>query len=210
MDYRSEPLTRYLDDASAAKPTPGGGSVAAIAGALASTMASMAANFTTGKERFKEVEAEIAEALGYLEESRTKLVDLAHQDMDAYTGITQAYRMRRGTDDEKAARDRAIQEAIKGSLGVVEGVLESCRDVLVATLRLAGIANPNLISDVGVAAELALGAAKAARVNVLVNLVDYTDEAEKAAVRQRADRVVEQSEQIAEEIRQAVAEKLGA
>jgi formiminotetrahydrofolate cyclodeaminase len=210
MDYRSEPLTRYLDDASAAKPTPGGGSVAAIAGALASTMASMAANFTTGKERFKEVEAEIAEALGYLEESRTKLVDLAHEDMDAYTGITQAYRMRRGTDDEKAARDRAIQEAIKGSLGVVEGVLESCRDVLVATLRLAGIANPNLISDVGVAAELALGAAKAARVNVLVNLVDYTDEAEKAAVRQRADRVVEQSEQIAEEIRQAVAEKLGA
>lgn len=210
MDYRSEPLTRYLDDAAAAKPTPGGGSVAAIAGALASTMASMAANFTTGKERFKEVEAEIAEALGYLEESRTKLVDLAHQDMDAYTGITQAYRMRRGTDDEKAARDRAIQEAIKGSLGVVEGVLESCRDVLVATLRLAGIANPNLISDVGVAAELALGAAKAARINVLVNLVDYTDEAEKAAVRQRADRVVEQSEQIAEEIRQAVAEKLGA
>lgn len=210
MDYRSEPLTRYLGDAAAAKPTPGGGSVAAIAGALASTMASMAANFTTGKERFKEVEAEIAEALGYLEESRTKLVDLAHQDMDAYTGITQAYRMRRGTDDEKAARDRAIQEAIKGSLGVVEGVLESCRDVLVATLRLAGIANPNLISDVGVAAELALGAAKAARINVLVNLVDYTDEAEKAAVRQRADRVVEQSEQIAEEIRQAVAEKLGA
>ncbi len=210
MDYRSEPLTRYLDDAAAAKSTPGGGSVAALAGALASTMASMAANFTTGKERFKDVEAEIEEALRYLQESRTKLLDLAHEDMDAYAGIMDAYRLRRDTDEEKAARQEAVREATKRSLAVVEGVLEACRDVLVVTLRLAGIANPNLISDVGVAVELALGSVKAARVNVLVNLAGYDDETESAAARQRAEQIVQQSEQLAEEVRKAVAEKLGA
>ena len=66
MDYRQEPLMRYLDDAAAAQPTPGGGSVAAMAAALASTMASMAAGFTAGKEKFKAVEPDIQAALTQL------------------------------------------------------------------------------------------------------------------------------------------------
>ena len=90
MDYRKEPLSRYLDDAAAAQPTPGGGSVAAMAAALASTMASMAANFTAGKEKFKAVEPEIRKALERLADQRRDLLDLAHRDMAAYEGIMAA------------------------------------------------------------------------------------------------------------------------
>jgi len=208
MDYRSEPLLRYLEDAAAAQPTPGGGSVAAVAGALASTMASMAAAFTSGKDKFKAVQAEIDEAIERLAAARWRLLDLAHEDMDAYSAIMAAYRLPKATDQEKAARIEAIRKATRNSIRVVEGVLSASRDVLVVALRLAGIANPNLISDVGVAAELALGAVKAARINVEVNLSGLKDEAEAAAVRSRTEEIVTQAEQLADEVRKAVLDQL--
>ena len=204
MSYRTKPLINYLENAAAAQPTPGGGSVAAVAGALASTMASMAAGFTKGKEKFKDVQPEIEAALSRLAETRDRLLDLADADMKAYEAIMAAYRMPKETDAEKAARAKAVGRATKGSLAVVESVLASCRDILVIALRLAGIANPNLISDVGVAGELAAGAARAALLNVEVNLAGYKDEADKAAVRQRVEETMAQVEQLAGEIRSAV------
>ena len=204
MTYRSRPLKEYLNHAAAAQPTPGGGSVAAVAAALASTMASMAAGFTSGREKFKSVQAEIDEALGRLAETRSRLLDLADEDMKAYEAIMAAYRLPKGSDHEKAARDEAVRRATKDSLGVVENVLGGCRDILVTSLRLAGIANPNLISDVGVAGELAHGAARAALINVEVNLAGYKDKADAAAVRGRAEETMRMVEQVAKEIRSAV------
>ncbi len=204
MTYRSRPLKEYLNHAAAAQPTPGGGSVAAVAGALASTMASMAAGFTSGREKFKAVQAEIDEALSRLAETRSRLLDLADEDMKAYEAIMAAYRLPKGSDREKTTRDEAVRQATKHSLGIVESVLGACRDILVIALRLAGIANPNLISDVGVAGELAHGAARAALINLEVNLAGYKDAADAAAVRGRADEMLREVEQVAKEIRSAV------
>jgi glutamate formiminotransferase/formiminotetrahydrofolate cyclodeaminase len=208
MDYLKEPLARYIEDAAADKPTPGGGSVAAMAGALASTMASMAANFTVGRDKFKDVEAEVREALDHLAAARRRLLDLAHQDMAAYQAIMEAYRLPKATDAEKAARGRAVQDATRRSLGVVQGVLDACRDIMVVTLRLSGIANPNLISDVGVAAELALGAIKAARLNVEVNLSGLKDEAAARTIRQQTESAVADAETWADLVREAVLGKI--
>lgn len=113
MNYRTKPLIHYLDNAAAAQPTPGGGSVAAVAGALASTMASMAAGFTKGKEKFKDVQPEIEEALGRLAETRNRLLGLADEDMVAYESVMAAYRMPKGTDEEKSARAEAVRQATK-------------------------------------------------------------------------------------------------
>jgi len=204
MDYRAEPLTKYLEDAAAAQATPGGGSVAAMAGALASTMASMAAAFTAGKEKFKDVEAEIDEALGSLANLRTDLLDLAHRDMDAYAAIMAAYRLPRDSDEEMADRAAAIMKATRESLDVVEAVLEAVGEALQVTRRLADIANPNLISDVGVAAELALGAAMAVRINVAVNLTGYRDSDDADAVRERTEQRLAEAERLAAETREIV------
>ena len=204
MDYRQEPLMRYLSDAAAAQPTPGGGSVAAMAGALASTMASMAAGFTAGKEKFKVVEPEIQAALTRLAGLRELLLDMVHEDMNAYEAIMAAYRLPKATDGEKAARAEAVRKATKSSLGLVMRVLEACRDVTAASRRLAEIANPNLLSDVAVAAELALGAARAARVNVAVNLSGYSDAADATAIRAAADKSVAETERLAVETREIV------
>ena len=208
MDYRTEPLTTYLEDASAAQPTPGGGSVAAVAGALASTMASMAAAFTAGKEKHKDVEADINEALAGLADLQARLLDLAHQDMDAYAEVMAAYRLPRENDEEKADRAAAIMKTTRESLDVVEGVLEALGETLRVTRRLADIANPNLISDVGVAAELALGAALAVRVNVAVNLAGYRDTDDADAVRERTNQRLVEAERLVAETRKIVMKAL--
>jgi formiminotetrahydrofolate cyclodeaminase len=208
MDYRTEPLRRYLDDAAAARPTPGGGSVAAMAAALASTMASMAAGFTAGKEKFRAVEPEIQDALRRLADLRAGLLDMAHEDMAAYEAIMAAYKLPKVADAEKAARGAAILKVTRASLGLVERVLGAAVDVLAVGRRLADIANPNLVSDVGVAAELALGAARAARINVEVNLGGYSDAADAAAVRGRADQAVAEAERLARETRDVVMKAL--
>jgi len=201
MDYRTEPLAKYLDDAAAAQPTPGGGSVAAMAGALASTMASMAAGFTVGREKFKAVEPEVRQLLTRLADLRQRLLDYAHKDMDAYEAIMAACRLPKATDAQKAARAEAIRTATKASLDLVQQVLAAGCDVVSISRSLVEIANPNLVSDVGVAAELALGSVRAARINIEVNLAGYDD---AAGVRAEADRVLAEAERLAAETRAAV------
>jgi len=208
MDYLAEPLSRYLDDAAASKPTPGGGSVAALAGALASTMASMAANFTSGKEKFKDVQPQIERALARLGDARSLLLDLAHRDMDAYAAIMAAWRLPKDSAEEKALRSEAIREATKSSLGVVEGVLGASREVIEVARGLADTANPNLVSDVGVAAELALGAVRSAIINAEVNLSCYKDAADAATVRGRVESGLKEAERLAGEVRGIVLGKL--
>jgi len=210
IDYRTESLGRYLDDAAAARATPGGGSVAAVAGALAGTMAAMAAGFTAGKERFADVEPAIQEHLDCLADLREALLTSAHDDMGAYEGIMAAYRMPKATDAERSARAEAVREATRASLDVVSDVVDAAGEVLRVARHLADIANPNLISDVGVAAELALGAVRAAAVNVAVNLAGYTDEADAAAVREATDTAIAEAERLAAETRTIVMDKLKA
>ena len=210
IDYRNEPLTRYLDDAAAARPTPGGGSVAAVAAALASTMASMAAGFTVGKEKFKAVEAEVAGHLDRLAALRGRLLDAAQRDMAAYQGVMAAWRLPKETAEQQAARAEAVRAATRASLDVVEEVLADAGEILRVARRLADVANPNLASDVAVAAELALGAVRAARINVAVNLAGYTDAADADAVRRRTDAAVAEAERLAAETRDIVLAKLNA
>jgi methenyltetrahydrofolate cyclohydrolase len=208
MDYRSEPLVRYLADAAAAQPTPGGGSVAAMAAALASTLVSMAAGFTVGREKFKAVEPQAREILDSLAALRERCLDLAHQDMEAYASIMAACKRPKGTEAEKAVRAEAVRRATKASLDLVQQVMAAASDVIRNSRTLAEIANPNLISDVGVAAELALGAVRAARINIEVNLAGYDDAADAAVIRRRVDPWVDGAERLAAETRDIVMKQL--
>jgi len=188
IDYRAESLGRYLDDAAAARPTPGGGSVAAVAGALAAAMAAMAAGFTAGKERFKDVEPEINEHLSRLAEVREGLLEAAHDDMAAYQGIMAALRMPKETQEQQSARGEAVREATRASLDVVGDVREAALEVLTI---------------------LALGTVRAAQVNTAVNLAGY-DGADAAAVREESDTAVAEAERLAAETRDIVMAKLNA
>lgn len=187
MNYLERPLRTYLEDAASGRPTPGGGSVSALAGALGVTMAEMAANFTLGREQFRDVAPEVMELASVLTGARSKLLDLMEKDIAAYGQVASAYGRPRATEEEKAARARAVQEALVVALEAPLAAMRVVAGALAATRRLVEAANPNLLSDVGVAAELLWGALRGARLNVDVNLAHLRDEGLVRRFRTEAD-----------------------
>jgi len=173
--YLYSTLRTYLEDASSAKPTPGGGSIAAAAGALGMSMACMAANFTVGKKKFKAVEGEVRKQLDACMKARDDLLRLMDEDTRAYAEVSAAYGMPKETPEEKTARTAAIQAALVVAMDAPLKAVRVCRDALRATAALVEIANPNLISDVGVAALLGEAALRAAKLNVEINLHGLKD-----------------------------------
>ena len=184
--YLDKPLSAYLADAADRTSTPGGGSVAALVGALATTMSSMAANFTTG-EKFAAVEPQVQVALKSLDEARRKFLDLMHRDMEVYAALMATWRLPKASEAEKAARKAAIQEATKNSLLVPLKATRVALDVLQTSQDLASIANVNLLSDIAVAVILAEATFAAGRVNVEVNLAGLDDAGMVAATRADLD-----------------------
>ena len=173
--YIDRPLKDYLDDAASSSPTPGGGSVSALIGALGSTMAQMAANFTVGKEKFKDVEDEVKELLERCEDACLRLLDLMEEDIAAYSIVTGAYRMARQTEEQKRQRSAKIQEALGEAMQAPLEVCRQCLYLMQAVRSLSEVANPNLASDVGVAAVFARAAFQGAKLNILVNLANIKD-----------------------------------
>lgn len=208
MNYLEKPLRDYVETAASGQPTPGGGSVSALAGALGVTMAEMAANFTLGKEKFRDVAPQVMELLAALTDARVKLLDLMGKDIAAYGEVSSAYALARGTDEEKAARTQAIQEALAVALGAPLEAMRVAAAALAATRRLVDVANPNLISDVGVAAELLLGALRGARLNVDVNLAYLKDEDLIGRSRREADGLEAEARRLHDETVDVVGQRL--
>jgi formiminotetrahydrofolate cyclodeaminase len=172
--YRTRPrettLAEFLDNAAAAQPTPGGGGVAALSGALASSMVEMALNFTAGRKKFAAVDARARSIAQEMALCRNRLLDLVAADGEAYQAVAAATRMPKETDAEKLARRKALDLALAGAL---EPPLEMTRvmsRVAAALPEVAAIANPNLAGDVAVAAQLLPAAARAAALNVWANI----------------------------------------
>jgi len=168
--YHDGTLRKYLDDAAAGIPAPGGGSVSAMAGALGASMACMAANFTVGKKKYRDVEPEVQGLLDQFSEGLDELLRYTDEDVEAYSTVSQAYGMPKNTDEEKAARAGAIQDALQVALATPLATLRRCRALVGLLDRLVETANVNLISDVGVAAILLEAALRGAALNVEINL----------------------------------------
>lgn len=173
--YVNRPMSDFIADAASDKPTPGGGAVAAMAGALASTMASMAANFTAGREKYADVEEKMQAAIKTLDANRSRLLSLMEADIAGYAKVGTAYGLPRKSPEEKAARKTAIQAALKAAMIPPSQTADCCNEILAVCADLVGACNPNLLSDVGVAAVLAEAALRAGQINVRVNLALIKD-----------------------------------
>lgn len=169
-DYLNLPLSELLDDAQSRQPTPGGGAIAAMVGALAATMAAMSANFTLGPAKYKSVEPQVRQLLDDLLSQRERFADLMQQDMQAYTTVLAAYKLPKESDDQQAARREAIQQAVRRAMDVPLQTARAALETLQSACRLAPIANANLLSDVAVAAILAAAVFDCAKLNVEVNI----------------------------------------
>jgi formiminotetrahydrofolate cyclodeaminase len=205
-DAAREPMGEYLERLAAKLPAPGGGSAAALVGALAAALESMVANFTVGKEAYREVEPEVRGMLEQSEALRGELTKLVQADMDVYSKVSSAYGLPRESAEQKAARTEAIQAALKVAAQVPYKVVVACDKVLSMCPELAAKGSANLISDVGVAAVFAEAALQAAYLNVEINLAGIKDEGYNEQMRRDLAALVARAPKTREQVWQRVLE----
>jgi formiminotetrahydrofolate cyclodeaminase len=174
-------VTQLLAALASPAPTPGGGTAAAIAGAMGTSLLVMVASLAKSKTDTDEEKAALAGARTALEPLTPALMELADADTQAFDRVMAAYRLPKAQDDEKAARTRAIQEALRGATEIPLKTLRACVDALAHGRVVRDYGNRSAASDVGVAMGLLNAAADGAAANVRANLTGLKDETFKAA-----------------------------
>ena len=165
----------FLEDLASRRPTPGGGSAAALVGSVAGALGSMVCRLTVGKKGYEDVEKAFRGYSRELREPRQRLRALVSEDADAFEAVMAALRMDRSTAEEKERRTTAIQAALKHAAEVPLETARYCADILRLLRAMSEDANKNAVSDVGVAAHLSLAALRAAFLNVAINLASISD-----------------------------------
>jgi formiminotetrahydrofolate cyclodeaminase len=162
-------------------PTPGGGTAAAIAGAMGTSLLVMVSGLAKSKNNLDDEKAALAAAKSALEPISSRLTELADADTQAFNEVMAAYRLPKATDEDKTARTRAIQAALRGATEIPLETLRACADALAHSRTVADHGNQSAASDVGVAIGLLRAAAEGAAANVRINLTGLKDEAFNAA-----------------------------
>lgn len=168
-------VTKFLDELASNSPAPGGGSVAALSGALGAALISMVCSLTIGKKKYLDVEPEIKNILTKSEELRQSFISLVERDTDAFNKVMEAFSLPKETEDQKALRTAAIQGATKEAALVPLRVMKLVVDALALAKGVAEKGNINSVSDAGVGALMLHAAAESAALNVLINLNSITD-----------------------------------
>ena len=128
-------VENFLDDLAGGNPTPGGGSAAAIMGAMGAALVSMVCNVTLGKKGYEGVEAEMRAILQESERVRRRLTAMVAEDIAAFNGILAGYKMPKTSDEEKAARAAAIQAGLRRATEVPLDCARVCAEVIALSRR---------------------------------------------------------------------------
>lgn len=169
-------LTQFLQTLASPEPVPGGGSVAALAGATGAALVCMVANLTAGRQKFAAVDGEMRSILVEAGRLQGEFLALADADSAAYGKVMAAYKLPKGSEAEKAARKEAVQEALKEAASTPAAVARKAERVLELAEAVAARGNPNAASDAGVARAMAWTALRGAMLNVNINLSMLEDE----------------------------------
>lgn len=185
---REQTIGSWLDELASGAPAPGGGAVAAMHAAMAAALVSMVCELTVGRPKYAEHEQTMRDVLKEAAEHRQTALELAEADAAAFTGVTDAYRLPKATDEEKANRSAKIQEALVAAAEVPLRTAALAAEILGLARRIRAGANVNVLSDVAVAAVSARAAMQAA-VNVAVNRTSMTDVIARARLESELARI---------------------
>jgi glutamate formiminotransferase/formiminotetrahydrofolate cyclodeaminase len=168
-------LTAFADETASESPAPGGGSIAAYLGVLGASLATMVANLSSHKKgwdsRWEEFSTWAEQGQGY----KGELLKLVDMDTAAFNKIMEAFSLSKATDEEKGARDKAIQDATKYAIEIPFKVMQTAYESLTLIKAMVEIGNPNSVTDAGVAALCARSAVIGAFMNVKINASGYKD-----------------------------------
>jgi glutamate formiminotransferase/formiminotetrahydrofolate cyclodeaminase len=202
-------VSNFLNELASNSPTPGGGSVAALAGALGAALISMVGNLTVGKKKYEDVEEEIKRILSSSEKLRYELSQLIEDDVKVFNNFMSTYKMPKETEDEKKVRAEKIQESLIEAAKVPLKVAYKCLDILSLSKEVAEKGNINVVSDAGVAALMAEAALESAILNVKINLKMIKDEKTKEELSSSIQELLLREKGQKEKVLEIVEKKIG-
>ena len=198
MELKSLSVKEFIDKVTGNDPVPGGGSVSALNGSLAASLAAMVANLTVGRKKYAEVNDEMEQISARMTEQSAKLLADVDRDAEAYDRVFAAFKLPKETDEEKAVRKEAIQRETKYAAEVPMEVARTASALLPMIDAAARRGNSNAVTDATVAMMCARTAVIGALLNVRINLTSITDEAfvkEMSAEAERLERETLAAEQ---------------
>lgn len=160
---------KFIESLAAKTPTPGGGACAAMAAAMGTALLLMVVRFSRGKKENAEREEDLAEAETLLDDHLKRVLPMAERDCAAFDMVSSAYGLPKESEEQKAVRSKAIEEAMIGAMVVPEETMCMVRDAFDAVDRIVGCVNKNIVSDLGSGAELLRAGAESAYFNVRIN-----------------------------------------
>jgi formiminotetrahydrofolate cyclodeaminase len=202
------PLETFLDELASGAPTPGGGSAAAIMGAMGAALISMVCNVTIGKKGHEAVEADMKSVRDDSERLRMRLTAMVAEDIAAFDGLMAAYRLPKATEEEKARRAAAIQSSLRAATETPLACARACAQVVALSKRAGEKGYAGVISDAGVGVLAANTALRSAALNVYINTPSLKDrafaDAAAAELEQLLDTCARESELVFELVRSRV------
>lgn len=168
-------IREYMDQTASSIPVPGGGSAAALSSALAAGLTEMVAGLTIGRKGFEAVEADMQQVVDKAAKLREKCLRNIDRDADSYTGVIDAFRLPKSSDEEKQVRAQAIQQALQHASRVPLETAELAAEIIELAGEVVAKGNPNAVTDGAVAVMLARTAALAGAMNVRINLGSIKD-----------------------------------
>jgi glutamate formiminotransferase/formiminotetrahydrofolate cyclodeaminase len=180
-------LKTFADEVSMDSPAPGGGSVAALCGALSAALSAMVGNLTYGKKGYESAKAEMKRVALRSQALKDELLAAVDLDARAFNKVMESVRLPKGTEEQALERDKAVEEASKEATLVPYGVLEAAVELIGLAEVVVREGNRNSVSDAGVAGLAALAAGKGAYFNVRINLPGIKDVDFKARIGEGAD-----------------------
>ncbi|MBF0780098.1 MULTISPECIES: cyclodeaminase/cyclohydrolase family protein [unclassified Granulicatella] len=201
-------VTQFMETLGSDAPAPGGGSASALSGSMGISLVKMVTELTIGKKKYAEFEEEMLTIRDQASTLQTALLTSIDKDTEAFNGVSAVFAMPKDTDEQKAERSAALQEALKRATLVPYEVMELLVKALCVTKGAVGKSNTNAASDLGVGAVNLKSALQGAWLNVLINLSGIKDEQFVQEYKNKGKELLEEGSALADHIYQIIEESV--
>jgi glutamate formiminotransferase/formiminotetrahydrofolate cyclodeaminase len=201
-------LREFANELSVDSPAPGGGSTAALCGALSASLSSMVSNLTVGKKEYKNVQKDVKEIAVKAQSLKDEFLRAVDLDTIAFNKLMEAYRLPKKTEEQKEERAQAVEKALKEATLVPFGVLEKSIKALDLAREIALKGNKNSLSDAGVAGLTAQAAAEGGYYNIKINLPNLQDNKFKSKIKKQAASLKKKAVKLGDELREIIEKEL--
>ena len=207
--FAKQSIESFVQDLNSTKPMPGGGSAAAICGAMAAALAGMSAHMTAGKKKYAAVEGRMQEIITATQALQEEMLAMAQEDADMYTLVLQAYKLPKATEEEAARRGRAIEDASRTAVAASLKVTGACVRIMKLAYTTVTEGNRMMVTDGSASALLARACQQVAAYNVRINLGEVKDKAVREEAEQMLERHLSEGKELQEDVLREVDQRLG-